>query len=66
MSLEETYEIMRVTEDLTAPISATGKDVYGHLDSLATLLGAQEGDTSESRTQRAMKELSVVRGALAR
>ncbi|ORY69411.1 Nup85 nucleoporin-domain-containing protein [Leucosporidium creatinivorum] len=62
----ETYELLRILEELTSPISATGVDIYGHLDSLARLLGGGEEETGEMRTKRALRQLEVVRGELAR
>jgi len=63
----ETYELLRILEELTSPISATGVDVYGHLDSLARLLGGGgEEESRESKTERSLKQLEVVRGELAR
>lgn len=68
----ETYELLRCLEEITAPISATGVDIYGHLDALARLIGGGSGageneeETKEVKTARALKQLDVVRGALAR
>lgn len=62
----ETYELLRILEELTSPISATGVDIYGHLDSLARLLGGCEEESRERKTERALKQLEVVRGELAR
>lgn len=61
----ETYELLRILEELTAPISATGVDIYGHLNSLARLLGAGE-ESGEKKTEKSLKQLEVVRAELAR
>ena len=64
----ETYELLRILEELTAPISATGSDIYGHLEMLARLMGSasDDGETKERRSGKAVKQLEVVRGELAR
>lgn len=64
----ETYELLRILEELTAPISATGSDLYGHLEMLARLMGSTAGgdETKERQTEKAMKQLEIVRGELAR
>lgn len=65
VGLEDTYELLRALEVVTAPIDAAGgADVYGHLDSLARIVGAN--GSQEDRTRTALKHLEVVRGALAR
>lgn len=70
ISLPETYELLRILEELTAPIIKSGKDLYSHLDSLAHVVGGPivTGDAKEkaARTQKAMKQLEVVRASLAR
>lgn len=65
VTLEETYDLLRCLEEITAPIEASGgKDVYGHLASLAKIVGAT--GTKEECTTKALKQLEVVRAALAR
>lgn len=65
VGLEETYELLRALESIEAPIeAANGVDVYGHLESLARIVGAR-GERGE-RTRVARRQLEVVRGALAR
>lgn len=77
VSLSETYELLRVIEEITAPIelSASGKapiDIFGDLDMLGRLLEGQveEGEKNkeggQDRTTRALGQLKVVREALAR
>ncbi|GAA5887149.1 hypothetical protein JCM5296_001611 [Sporobolomyces johnsonii] len=92
VSLAETYELLRILDELTGPIEMSGgRDVFGVLDMLARLLegggrgqekekekekrgqhkeGKEqekgEGGNAPERTMRAMKQLEVVRGALAR
>ncbi|GAA5860731.1 hypothetical protein JCM1840_001945 [Sporobolomyces johnsonii] len=94
VSLAETYELLRILDELTGPIEMSrGRDVFGVLEMLARLLegggrgkekekekekrgqhkegkdqdkGEGEGGNARERTQRAMKQLEVVRGALAR
>lgn len=65
ISTEETYELLRCLEEITSPISAAGGDVYGHLDSLVRVMGQQSGTKGE-RTSKALKQLEVVRAALAK
>lgn len=65
VTLDETYDLLRCLEEVTAPIEASGgKDVYGHLTSLAKIVGAM--GTKEECTGKALKQLEVVRAALAR
>lgn len=94
VSLAETYELLRVLEEVTAPIELSGSaylddddddggedssespvDIFGDLDMLGRLLeGHQEKEqptrTSTlrggERTKRALMQLEIVRGALAR
>lgn len=67
ITLSETYELLRLLEEITSPIiSANGVDIYGHLRSLGRLLGEGEREGEKERTQRGLKQLEVVRGALAR
>ncbi|KAM0752697.1 Nucleoporin, Nup85-like protein [Meredithblackwellia eburnea MCA 4105] len=74
VSLEETYELLQILEELTGPITASGgkKDIYGNLESLARVVSGSSAagpgtitDKVEA-TKRAMKQLDVVRAALAR
>ncbi|KAL8279181.1 hypothetical protein RQP46_008437 [Phenoliferia psychrophenolica] len=64
ISLPETFELLRILEELTAPIIKSGKDLYGHLDSLSLVVGGPvvKGDAKEmkERTHKAMKQLDVV------
>ncbi|SCV74835.1 BQ2448_7864 [Microbotryum intermedium] len=71
---EECYELMRCLEEITSPILAGDgdfEDVYGHLDALGKLMnGGRAAENGDERTRkelgrRGMKQLDVVRGALA-
>ncbi|GAA5915205.1 uncharacterized protein JCM6883_001767 [Sporobolomyces salmoneus] len=84
VSLAETYELLRIIEELTAPIELSASsseaedsepiDVFGDLDMLGRLLEGQEEQTGKKkgekkggeRTRRALSQLEIVRGALAR
>ncbi|KAI5478837.1 nuclear pore complex protein Nup85 [Pseudohyphozyma bogoriensis] len=58
-----TYELLRCLEEITSPIAVAGEDVYGDLVSLGKIVAKQEGE--KEGVQRALKQLSLVRGALA-
>jgi hypothetical protein len=56
---EDVFEILRALEDVTGPVAASGKDVYGHLDALSRLClrqrdigGAGEESTSSISGRR--------------
>jgi hypothetical protein len=77
VSLSETYELLRVIEEITAPVELSNEDddddstpidIFGDLDMLGRLLEGQERSKKDSgnRTKRALDQLEVVRGALAR
>ncbi|KAK4050234.1 hypothetical protein OIV83_003555 [Microbotryomycetes sp. JL201] len=66
VTMDETYELLRCLEEITMPITSTGVDVYHHLDNVARLLGAPVDESRQDRTTRAMKQLDVLRFALAR
>ncbi|KAM0786288.1 hypothetical protein ACM66B_001767 [Microbotryomycetes sp. NB124-2] len=78
VTMDETYELLRCLEDVTGPIQASGGvDVYGNLDCVARLIsgGGQAGRVNEGqevkedeseKTRRALKQLDVLRFALAK
>ncbi|GAA5949394.1 hypothetical protein JCM3765_003395 [Sporobolomyces pararoseus] len=89
VSLSETYELLRIIEEITAPIQLSSSsssdsnsndsivDIFGDLDMLGRLLEGREQDHPSNsnsgtklrngdRTKRALNQLEIVRGALAR
>ncbi|KDE06351.1 hypothetical protein MVLG_03261 [Microbotryum lychnidis-dioicae p1A1 Lamole] len=75
VEVEECYELMRCLEDIALPILAGNgdvDDVYGHLDALGKLMNGGKGAEMREEKRRkevvrmGMKQLDVVRGALAR
>lgn len=85
VSLSETYELLRVMEEITGPIELSSSsssdyssnessppiDIFGDLDMLGRLLEGKGQETrgsghGEGRTKRALSQLEIVRGALAR
>lgn len=63
VTLDEAYDLLRCLEEIVSPIAARKVDLAGNLDSLARIIGSQAGPEG---TRQAMKQLEVVRGALAR
>jgi hypothetical protein len=39
---QDVFEILRALEDVTGPVVASGKDVYGYLDALSRLFSRQQ------------------------
>ncbi|GAA6038252.1 hypothetical protein JCM8097_003905 [Rhodosporidiobolus ruineniae] len=80
VSFSETFDLLRLLEDVVGPVVATSppRDIFGHLDALGRLSErsagkekkgekAKEGEEkSRERTARALEQMEVVRGALAR
>ncbi|GAA5901039.1 hypothetical protein JCM6882_006008, partial [Rhodosporidiobolus microsporus] len=79
ISLSETYDLLRLLEDVVGPVVAQSPpvDVFGHLDALGRLAEGKgqgkegkKGEEGEARraerTGRALEQMEVVRGALAR
>ncbi|GAA6012774.1 hypothetical protein JCM11491_002557 [Sporobolomyces phaffii] len=81
VTMAETYELMRIVEELTSPIQLSASsssspkpvDIFGDLEMLGRLLEgrepsstAPEGDVGAMRTKRALDQLEIVRGSLAR
>lgn len=65
VSLPDTYELLRLLDSVTAPVVAKqGRDVFGNLDLLCRVVGARVERDEQSRA--ALKQLDIVRGALAR
>lgn len=69
VTTEEVYELLRCLEEVTANVATSG-DIYGYLDSLARIVGgtttAESGISKKDREVKALRQLEVVRGALAR
>ncbi|GAA5821729.1 hypothetical protein JCM11251_000992 [Rhodosporidiobolus azoricus] len=81
ISLAETYDLLRILEDVVGPVvsQTPPADVFGHLDKLGRLTEARgdkgkkggekakgEEEVARDRTSRALEQMEVVRGALAR
>lgn len=86
VSLSETYELLRIVEELTAPIQLSSSssssstsppvyvDIFGDLDMLSRLLssstspsqGKEKKEESGGGVEKALNQLEVVRGSLAR
>ncbi|GAA5853785.1 hypothetical protein JCM8547_007448 [Rhodosporidiobolus lusitaniae] len=73
VSLSETFDLLRILEDVVGPVVAQTppRDVFGNLEALGRL-ASKEGkkavgkEGEEERTARALEQMEVVRGALAR
>lgn len=76
ITLAETFELLRILEDILAPIASSSplSDVFGSLDLLGRLTeqgkqekaGKKKEEDEAERLKRAVGQMEVVRGALAR
>ncbi|KAK4049902.1 hypothetical protein OIO90_005291 [Microbotryomycetes sp. JL221] len=70
INTEETYELLRCLEDLVSPILTNSNlsipDVNNDLTSLALLTGSNQDDSNKDQTIKSLKQLDIVRQALAK